>query len=258
MDLQLKSKTVFISGSTKGIGFATAKALSKEGAHVVINGRTWESVDQAIIKLNQNGETSTVTGVACDFSKPEEVDSLIERVGPVDILINNVGIFENLDFLEITDAEWEKMFQVNVMSGVRLSRVMLPKMLERDWGRIIFVSSESALNIPVEMIHYGMTKTAMLAVSRGLAEMAKGTNVTVNSVLPGPTWTAGLEKNLKAGQSFEKFSRAFFKEARPTSLLQRFAQPEEVANMLTYLASPLSSATNGASLRVDGGVVKTI
>lgn len=258
MDLKLQSKTVFISGSTKGIGYATAKTLAKEGARVIINGRTIESVDKALEKLNKEGEDLTITGVPCDFSKPKEIQHLIEQIGAVDILINNVGIFENKDFLELSDADWNEIYQVNVMSGVRLSRALLPSMLEKDWGRIIFISSESALNIPEEMIHYGMTKTAMLAVSRGIAETVKGTNVTVNSILPGPTRTTGLENNLPEGQDFDDFAQEFFKKARPTSLLQRFADPQEVANMIAYVASPLSSASNGASLRVDGGVVKTI
>lgn len=258
MDLQLKSKRVFISGSTRGIGFATAKLLAQEGAHVIINGRTVESVDDALKRLNDQVKDLTVTGVPCDFRKPEEIARLLDRIGPVDILINNVGIFKNRDFENITDEEWETIFQVNVMSGVRLSRALLPGMLEQNWGRIIFVSSESALNIPVEMIHYGMSKTAMLAISRGLAERVKGTKVTVNSILPGPTRTKGLEENKDDDQSFDEFSSEFFEKERPSSLLQRFADPDEVANMIAFIASPRSSVTNGASLRADGGVVKTI
>lgn len=258
MDLNLKSKKVLITGSTKGIGFATAKILAKEGAHVMINGRSSKSIDTALKNLDKEVDISTVTGIPCDFSKPKEVEKLIEKVGSVDILINNVGIFQNKDFGDITDADWEEIYQVNVMSGIRLSRAFFPEMLENDWGRIIFISSESALNIPVEMIHYGMSKTALLAISRGLAEMTKGTNVTVNSVLPGPTKTDGLVESLPQNQDFEEFSEIFFKKARPSSLIQRFADPQEVASFIAYLASPLSSATNGASLRVDGGVVKII
>jgi len=260
MDLELKDKKVFISGSTKGIGFATAKTLLKEGAEVIINGRSQDSVDKALEKLKNEISDAKITGIACDFSNKEEVNKLIKDLGHLDILINNVGIFGPKDFAEIPDEEWLEFYEVNVMSGVRLSRAFLPKMLKQDWGRIIFISSESALNIPVEMIHYGMTKTAQLAISRGLAEMTKGTNVTVNSVLPGPTFSDGVQKMVDAENSKEreKAEEEFFEEARPTSLIQRFADPQEVANMIAYVASPLSSATNGASLRVDGGVVKTI
>lgn len=258
MDLQLRAKRVFISGSTRGIGFATAKLLAHEGAHVIINGRTIESVNEALLQLEKEEKDLTVTGVPCDFSNPKEIEQLIDRIGPIDILINNVGIFENKAFDKITDQDWEAIFQINVMSGVRLSRALLPHMREQNWGRIIFISSESALNIPVEMIHYGVTKTALLGLSRGLAELVKGTNITVNSILPGPTHTDGIDNSRDRQQPFEKFSKKFFKKMRPTSLLQRFTTPEEVAQMIAYVASPRSSATTGASLRVDGGVVKTI
>ncbi len=260
MDLELKNKRVFISGSTKGIGFATAKTLAKEGAEVIINGRSQDSVDKALEKLKNEISDAKITGFACDFSNKEEINKLIEKLGDLDILINNVGIFGPKDFAEIPDEEWFEFYEVNVMSGVRLSRAFLPKMLKQDWGRIIFISSESALNIPVEMIHYGMTKTAQLAISRGLAEMTKGTNVTVNSVLPGPTFSDGVQEMVDAenNDEKEKAEEEFFDEMRPTSLIQRFADPQEIANMITYVASPLSSATNGASLRVEGGVVKTI
>lgn len=259
MDLRLKNKRVFISGSTKGIGFATAKTLAKEGAIVIINGRSQESIDQALLELKKEVSEELVSGIACDFSKIEEIDNAIKELGEIDILINNVGIFDPKDFFEISDEEWKNFYEVNVLSGVRLAKALMPAMLKKDWGRIIFISSESGLNIPVEMIQYGTTKTAQLAVSRGLAEITKGTNVTVNSVLPGPTFSDGVKKMVDADDNKKKeIEKEFFNTERPTSLLQRFADPQEVANMITYVASPLSSATNGASLRVDGGVVKYI
>ena len=263
MDLQLKGKTAFISGSTQGIGFAIAQNLLKEGATVVINGRTPEKVADAVKRLQDSLPHAQVSGLAADFSKVEEVDALLANLPDIDILINNAGIFEPKPFVEIPDADWFKFFEVNVLSGVRLSRHFFPKMLAKDWGRIIFISSESAVNIPEEMIHYGMTKTAQLAVSRGLAELTKGTNVTVNSVLPGPTKSEGVAEFVKqlgeAKQvSAEQAETDFFKEARPSSLLQRFTSVEEIANLVTYVASPLSSGTTGAALKVDGGVSKFI
>jgi len=259
MDYQLRDKKVFISGSTKGIGYATAKTLAKEGAEVIINGRSQESIDQAISSINSEIKNTKISGIACDFSKKEEVNRLIEKIGKVDILINNVGIFNPKDFFEIPYEEWKDFYEVNVLSGVRLSKALLPKMLEQDWGRVIFISSESGLNIPVEMIHYGMTKTAQLSISRGIAEITKGTNVTVNSVLPGPTYSEGVKDMVDADNNDKKeIENEFFETQRPSSLIQRFADPQEVANMIAYVASPLSSATNGASLRVDGGVVKYI
>ncbi|TXK78802.1 SDR family NAD(P)-dependent oxidoreductase [Mesonia sp. K4-1] len=259
MDLRLKNKRVFISGSTKGIGFATAKTLAKEGATVIINGRSQESIDQALLELKKEVPQELLSGIACDFSKIEEIDNAIKELGEIDILINNVGIFDAKDFFEISDEEWKNFYEVNVLSGVRLAKALMPAMLKKDWGRIIFISSESGLNIPVEMIQYGTTKTAQLAVSRGLAEITKGTNVTVNSILPGPTFSDGVKKMVDADDNKKKeIEKEFFNTERPTSLLQRFADPQEVANMITYVASPLSSATNGASLRVDGGVVKYI
>jgi NAD(P)-dependent dehydrogenase (short-subunit alcohol dehydrogenase family) len=263
MDLQLKGKTAFISGSTQGIGFAIAYNLLKEGANVVINGRSESKIAEAIAKLNETFPDGNVSGIAADFSKVEEVNSLLEKLPQVDILINNAGIFEPKAFTEIADEEWFKFFEVNVLSGVRLSRHYFPGMLERNWGRIIFISSESAVNIPEEMIHYGTTKTAQLAVSRGLSELTKGTNVTVNSVLPGPTKSEGVQEFVRqlgeANQmSADEAEKDFFKTARPTSLLQRFASVEEIANLVTYIASPLSSGTNGSALKVDGGVAKFI
>lgn len=262
MVTNLSGKKALITGSTAGIGFAIAEHLLQEGAAVVINGRSKERVGMAIARLQEKYGNGTVTGVSADFSKAEEVATLIKQVPHVDILINNVGIFEPKPFTTITDEDWFLLFEVNVLSGVRLSRHYFPGMLEANWGRIIFISSESALNIPEEMIHYGMTKIAQLAVSRGLAELTRKTNVTVNAILPGPTKSEGVAgftanlaklKNIPASQA----EADFFATARPTSIIQRFATVDEVANLVTYIASPLSSATNGAALRVDGGVVKT-
>ena len=262
MDLQLQNKTALVTGSTAGIGLAIATRLAAEGAEVIVNGRTDERVQKAIHEIKEKTGNDTVSGIAADFGKPTEIDALIKRLPEVDILVNNVAIFEPKEFTAITDEDWLRFFELNVLSGIRLSRAYLPKMLKNNWGRIIFISSESALQIPQEMIHYGTTKTAQLAVSRGLAELTRGSNVTVNAVLPGPTLSEGvggfidgLAKN--SGKTAEQVEKDFFKDMRPTSILQRFTSPDEVANLVTYLASPLSSATNGAALRADGGVVKT-
>jgi len=263
MDLQLKGKTAFISGSTQGIGFATAKKLLQEEATVVINGRTQQRADKAAEELKQQVSGAKVSGIAADFSKAGEIQNIFERLPSVDILINNVAIFEPKPFAEISDEEWQRFYEINVLSGVRLSRHYFPQMIQKNWGRIIFISSESAINIPEEMIHYGMTKTAQLAVARGLAELTKGTNVTVNAVLPGPTKSEGVAEfvnNLAKQQNktSQETEIDFFKTARPTSIIQRFASPAEIANMIVYISSPLSAATNGAAIRADGGVVKTI
>lgn len=263
MDLKLKDKIVFISGSTAGIGFAIANRFLSEGAQVIINGRTKESVDNALTQLRNVQPESKVSGVATDFSKVNEVHKLIEELPEVDILINNVGIFEPKPFTDIPDEDWFRFFEVNVMSGIRLSRHYFPKMLEKNWGRIIFISSESAVFIPDEMIHYGMTKTAELAVSRGLAELTKGTNVTVNSILPGPTKSKGVGAFMEdlarnSHQAVGEVEKDFFKNMRPTSLLQRFATVEEIADTVVYYSSPLASATNGASIRVEGGLIRSI
>jgi NAD(P)-dependent dehydrogenase (short-subunit alcohol dehydrogenase family) len=263
MDLKLKDKVAFISGSTAGIGFATAKRLLEEGARVIINGRTRLSVDKAVEELKTAVRSSDISGIHADFSKVEEVNRLIKELPEVDILINNTGIFEPKPFTEIPDEDWFRLFEVNVMSGVRLSRHFFPKMLNKNWGRIIFISSESAVFIPDEMIHYGMTKTAQIAVSRGLAELTRGTNVTVNTILPGPTKSRGAttflnELSTANNISVKDVEKDFFRNMRPSSLLQRFASVEEVANTITYYASPLSSATNGASIRVEGGLIKSI
>jgi len=263
MDLKLTGKIALVTGSTAGIGLAIATSLAAEGAHVTINGRTAKRVEQAIAQIRKAHPNAKVAGIDADVSNAAGCEKLASALPTVDILVNNAGIFEPKPFTEISDEDWDRFFQTNVMSGVRLSRFYLPKMLKRDWGRIVFISSESALQIPVEMIHYGMTKTAQLAIARGLAEATIGTKVTVNSVLPGPTASEGVttfvsalaEKQKVAPKEFEK---QFFEHARPSSLLQRFATPEEVANLVTFVCSPLSAATNGAALRVDGGVVRSI
>ena len=262
MDLQLTAKTALITGSTAGIGLAIAQRLAAEGVAVILTGRTEARLAAAAETILQQTPTASVRGVTVDFGDVAQVDNLLQEVPTVDILINNVGIFEPKPFAEIPDADWLRFFEVNVLSGVRLARQYFPLMLKADWGRIIFISSESALQIPAEMIQYGTTKTAQLAVARGLAELTKGTSVTVNSVLPGPTASEGVEEFLKKlageGQTRAEAEHAFFRDARPSSLLQRFITPEEIANMVAYLSSPLAAATNGASVRVDGGVVRSI
>jgi len=261
MDLKLEGKRALVTGSTAGIGFAIAEALAREGAQVVVNGRTAQRVEDAIGKLN--GALRRADGLSADLGTRAGVEEAIRRFPEVDILVNNLGIFEPKPFEQISDDDWFRFFEVNVMSGVRLSRHHLPRMKERGWGRIIFISSESAIQIPAEMIHYGMTKTAQLAVSRGLAETTAGTGVTVNSVLAGPTASEGVELFVEqlAEQretSRDVVEREFFRTARPTSLLKRFARPEEVAALVAFVCSPLASATNGAALRADGGVVRSI
>lgn len=263
MDLKIENKTAFISGSTAGIGLAIAKRLLNEHVKVIINGRTQENVDKVVAELKASDRYYNITGIAADFSKKEEVDNLLAKLPHIDILINNAGIFEPKPFVEIPDEDWYRFFEINVMSGVRLSRYFLPKMLEKNWGRIIFISSESAVFIPDEMIHYGMTKTAQIAVSRGLAELTKGSNVTVNSILPGPTRSKGVgtfiqDLSIAGKTTTEQVEFDFFKNMRPTSLLQRFATVEEVADTVAYYASSLASATNGASIRVEGGLIRSI
>lgn len=260
MDLQLTGKTALVTGSTAGIGYAIALGLLKEGAEVIINGRTKEKVNQAIDKLLDKVPDGKVKGIEADFSKVEEVNKLIAKLPEVDILINNVGIYGDRPFETTGDDQWFYDYEVNVLSGVRLSRHYAPIMKARNWGRIIFISSESAINIPDDMILYGVTKTAYLSLSRGLAKHLQGTNVTVNAILPGPTFTEGTdamfeEISKEKGISIEAASFEFIREKRPSSIIQRFAKTEEVANLVVYVASPLSSATTGAALRVDGGVV---
>ena len=261
MDLQLKDRLSLVTGSTAGIGYAIAEALAREGARVIINGRSQESVDEAMARLTP-GATGELLGFAGDISRADAAGEIAHKYPDVEILINNLGIFEAMVFEDISDDDWRRFFEVNVMSGVRLSRLYLPAMKERNWGRIVFISSESAVHIPAEMIHYGMTKTAQLAISRGIAEHVAGTGITVNSILPGPTKSRGVgdfvgELARKEGKSFEEFEIEFFQKMRPTSLIKRFATPEEVASLVAYIVSPLASATTGAALRVDGGVVKS-
>jgi len=259
MNLQLTDKTALISGSTKGIGFAIASQLAGEGARVIVNGRSDSTVAEALEKIRQTAPDARLEGFAGDLATVEAVDALFQRFPEVDILVNNLGIFEPKPFLDIPDADWRRFFEVNVLSGVRLSRVYLPGMQQRQWGRLIFISSESGIQIPVDMNHNATTETAQLAVSRGLAETCAGTGVTVNAILPGPTRSAGVEDfvtQLSGGQPFEAFEKAFFTNIRPSSLLKRFETPEEIASLVTFVCSPLASAINGAALRVDGGVVR--
>lgn len=263
MDLQLRSKTAFVSGSTQGIGFAIARQLLAEGAKVIINGRTGEKINQVLAKLKEEMPSADVSGIAADFSKGDEIEQLLAGLPDIDILVNNVGIFDLRPFFDIQDSDWTRFFEVNVMSGVRLSRSLLPKMLERKWGRVIFISSESGINIPANMVHYGMTKTAMLSVSRGLSQLTKDTGVTVNTIIGGPTYSegvAGAVEQISAArnQNVEEVKADLMKALNPTSLLQRFIEPKEIAHLAVYLSSPLSAATNGAALRADGGVLNTI
>lgn len=260
MKVDLSGKIAIVTGSSAGIGFATAKNLLAQGATVVLNGRSQTKLERLAQDL---GTQERLKIVAADFGRPDGAAQMIKAVPRCDILVNNVGIFEPKPFEEITDAEWERMWQMNVMSGVRLSRHYLQGMREKNWGRIIFVSSESGLQIPVEMIHYGVSKTAQIAVARGIAETTVGTKITCNSVLVGPTFSEGVADFIGTlardqGRSKAEVERDFFKTARPSSLLQRFISPEEVSNMIVYLASEEASATNGSALRVDGGVVRAI
>jgi NAD(P)-dependent dehydrogenase (short-subunit alcohol dehydrogenase family) len=260
MDLNLENKLAVVTGSTAGIGYAIAEALLREGARVIVNGRTQAGVDKALAKLAATGRSAL--GFAGDLSLAKSADELARHYPDVDILVNNLGIFEPKPFEEIPDEDWRRFFEVNVLSGVRLARAFLPGMKRRNGGRIIFISSESALQIPAEMIHYGMTKTAQIAVARGLAESLVGTRITVNSVLPGPTKSRGVDEFVNAlaktqNKSYEEFEKEFFQHARPTSLLKRFITPEEVASMVAYVASPRAAAVTGAALRVDGGVVRS-
>ena len=263
MDLKLTGKVALVTGSTAGIGLAIAQSLAKEGAHVYVNGRTQERVNAAIEAIRSHALAASVDGIVADFSSAAGAAAVIEKLPTVDVLVNNVGIFEPKPFMEIPDADWFRFFEVNVMSGVRHARHYLAGMLKKNWGRILFVSSESAVQIHAEMVHYGMTKTAQIAVARGIAESVAGTGVTVNSILPGPTESEGVGTFVEAmakqqGKSKEEVEKEFFEFARPSSLLKRFATVDEVAAMATYVASELSSATNGAALRVDGGVVRAI
>lgn len=263
MELQLKSKKAFISGSTQGIGYAIAKALLLEGTEVIMNGRTQEKIDRAIEKLKSEIPSARVSGIAADFTKPQQIKDLLAKLPEVDILINNVGVFELKSFADISDQDWIDIFEINVLSSIRLSRALFPGMLKRKWGRIIFISSESAINIPENMIHYGMTKTAMLSISRGLAELTKNTGVTVNSILGGPTYSDGVASAVNylssaQDKDIESVKSELMANLNPTSLINRFIDPSEIANLAVYLSSPLSIATNGSALRADGGVLNTI
>jgi NAD(P)-dependent dehydrogenase (short-subunit alcohol dehydrogenase family) len=263
MDLQLKGKLALVTGSTVGIGFAIAEGLAREQATVIVNGRSKDRAAKAVENIQKKIPEAKVDAFVADLSTTNGFEALQSAYPELDILVNNLGIFNPQPFEEISDDEWRRFFEVNVLSGVRLSRHYLPRMKKKGWGRIVFISSESALQIPVEMIHYGFTKTAQLAISRGLAESTIGTGVTVNSVLPGPTASEGVTEFVgklasQTNQTASEFEKFFFERVRPSSLLQRFETPEEVANLVVYICSPLASATNGAALRVDGGVLRSI
>jgi NAD(P)-dependent dehydrogenase (short-subunit alcohol dehydrogenase family) len=264
MDLQLKGKRALVTGGTGGIGYAIAEVLAAEGATVIITGRSRATVDEAVASVRKNaGANAQISGVVADVGTAEGARHLLDSLPEVEILVNNLGIYESKPFPEITDEDWLHLFEVNVLSGIRTARAYLPKMLARNWGRIIFISSESGIMIPNEMIHYGMTKTAQLAVSRGLAEYTKNTAVTVNTVMPGPTKSAGVVDYLRQVFSepegtIETLQPEFFEKYRSSSLLQRFIDPKEIAYLVAYVASPLSAATNGAALRAEGGLLRSI
>ncbi len=261
MDLQLKNKSVFISGSTAGIGYAIAKRFADEGAKVYINGRTESKADIAVQRIINETNNQNIVGITADLATQEGFEKLSAELNEVDILINNLGLFEPVDFFASKDEDWTKLFDINVMSGIRLSRYFMPAMLAKNQGRVIFISSESGLQIPTEMIHYGLSKTAQLSLTNGLAQLTKGTGVTVNAVLPGPTFSEGAERFFgelatQRKVSINEIEHQYFTETRPLSLLQRFISPEEVAATVAFLSSPLAAATNGASIRVDGGILK--
>jgi NAD(P)-dependent dehydrogenase (short-subunit alcohol dehydrogenase family) len=263
VESKLAEKVALVTGSTAGIGLAIARSLADEGAHVYVNGRTQERVESAMVAIQSQTPGAKVDGIIADFSSAAGAEAVIAKLPAVDVLVNNVGIFEPKPFAEIPDADWFRFFEINVMSGVRLTRHYLPEMLKKNWGRILFISSESGVQTPPEMVHYGMTKTAQVAVARGVAESVAGSGVTVNSILAGPTESEGVGRFVDAmakqqNKSKEEVEKEFFEHVRPSSLLKRFISVDEVAAMVTYVASELSSATNGAALRVDGGVVKAI
>ena len=262
MNLQLAGKTALVTGSTAGIGLAISESLAAEGAHVIVNGRTQPRVDAAIQTIKAKYPEAKVSGFALDLATAAGNAELVRQLPEVDILVNNLGIFEPKAFEDIPDEDWTRLFDVNVLSGVRLSRAYFPGMKQRNWGRIIFISSESGLQIPVEMIHYGVTKTAQIALARGIAEASVGTGVTANSILVGPTASEGVGTFVttladQKGQTKEEFEKDFFQTVRPTSLLKRFLQPEEIAAVVVFACSPAASAINGAALRADGGVIKS-
>lgn len=261
MDLDLTGKRALVSGSTRGIGYSAALGLARMGAAVIVNGRTAQTVDPAIERMKSECSGAKLSAAPGDLSTAEGTAAVIEAAGDLDVLVNCMSIYDIKPFAEIEDSEWQRFFDTNVMSGIRLARHYLPNMLAKNWGRIVFVSSESGINIPEEMIHYGFTKAAELAIARGCAELTRGTSVTVNSVLPGPTWVEELAKKFEnrakaQGTTVKALQTQMFEKRRPSSLIQRFETPEEIANMICYVCSPASSGTNGAALRVDGGVVR--
>ncbi|HTX03260.1 MAG TPA: SDR family oxidoreductase [Candidatus Acidoferrales bacterium] len=263
MNLRLDGKTALVTGSTAGIGFAIAQGLCAQGARVIVNGRSQARVDEAIQRISANDTAARLAAGVADLASASGAEQLIAQHPEVDVLVNSVGVFAPKPFEEIPDSDWLRFFEINVMSGVRLARAYLPRMRKTNWGRIVFISSESGVQIPVEMIHYGVTKTAQIALARGIAESVAGTGITVNSVLPGPTKSEGVgtfvaELAKNEGISEAEFEKQFFATMRPTSLIKRFATPDEVANMVVYVCSPAASATNGAALRVDGGVIRGI
>ncbi|MRX69818.1 NAD(P)-dependent dehydrogenase, short-chain alcohol dehydrogenase family [Flavobacterium resistens] len=263
MNLKLEGKRAFISGSTQGIGFAIAKQLLNEKAEVIINGRNEEKTNLSVQKLKDEFPQAIISGIVCDFGNKEEVNELLNQLNGIDILINNVGVFELKDFESIEDEDWHRIFDINVMSSIKLSKKLLPQMLQKKSGRIIFISSESGVNIPANMIHYGMTKAAMMAVSNGLSKLTLGTEITVNTILGGPTYSDGVASTIEHIASLqnieiEQMKSVIIQQTNPHSLLQRFIDPTEIASLVAYLSSPLSIATNGACLRADGGTLKTI
>jgi len=263
MNLDLSGKVALVSGSTAGIGLRTALQLAQLKAKVIVNGRSQKRVDDAVAHVKKVYPSADVQGVVADLSDAKDAEKLFKLVPKVDVLVNNLGIYEPKSFEQITDDDWRRVFDVNVLSGIRLSRFYFQKMIDNNWGRIVFVSSESAINVPSEMIHYGMTKTAQLSIARGLAELTKGTNVTVNTALVGPTATEGVETYSKhmakeQNKTDAELEKEFFQTLRPTSLIQRKLTEEEVANLIVYLCSPASSGTNGAAMRVDGGLLRSI
>lgn len=262
MQIDLSGRTAIVTGSTAGIGLAIARGLARAGARVVVNGRSQEAVDRALTTIGADAPIAAPAGFAGDLGTAAGCDALLQAWPDCDILVNNLGIFGPRDFFETPDAEWTRFFEVNVMSGVRLSRALVPGMAKRGWGRVLFLSSESGLNIPADMIHYGFTKTAVIAIARGLAKRMAGTGVTVNSILPGPTLSEGVAEMLQgetaSGKSLEQAAAEFVMAHRPSSIIQRAATVEEVANLVVYAASPQASATTGAALRVDGGVVDSL
>jgi NAD(P)-dependent dehydrogenase (short-subunit alcohol dehydrogenase family) len=263
MDLLLNNKTVLVSGSTTGIGFAIAKGFAKEGATVYLNGRTETGVNDALSRIKNEIPNAKVSGIVADLTTDRGFNHLSKEVTEVDILVNNLGIYEPVDFFESNDEDWLRMFNSNVMSGIRLTRFYMPKMMKKNWGRVLFISSESAIQIPTEMIHYGMSKTAQLSIANGLAQLTKGSGVTVNSILPGPTFSEGVERFIgdlaeQKNLTPKEVEHQFFAETRPLSLLQRFITPDEVASAVLYVSSEWAAATNGATIRVDGGILKGI